>query len=36
VTVQSDDADPLAGMDYKIEVVNNPQRAVTGGKTLDF
>ena len=36
VTVQSDDADPLAGMDDEIEVVNNPQRAVTGGKTLDF
>ena len=36
VTVQSDDADPLARMDHQIEVVNHPQRAVAGGKTLDF
>ena len=36
VTVESDDANPLAGMDNKVEVVNYPQRSVTGGKTLNF
>ena len=36
MAVQSDDADPLAGMDDEVEVVNHPQRAVAGGKTLDF
>ena len=36
MTVKSDDADPLAGMDDKVEVMNNPQGPVTGGKTLNF
>ena len=36
VAIQSDDAHPLAGVNDKIEVMNNPQRSVTGGKALDF
>ena len=36
MTVKSDDADPLARMNNKIEIMNNPQGPVTSGKTLDF
>ena len=36
MTVESNDTNPLARMDNKIEIVNNPQGSVTGGKTLNF
>jgi hypothetical protein len=36
MTVESNDTNPLARMDNKIEIVNNPQGSVTGGKALNF
>ena len=36
MTIKSDDANALAWMDNKVEVVNDPQRSVTSRKTLNF
>ena len=36
VAVESNDTNPFTRMDSEIEVVNDPQGSVTGGKTLNF